>query len=280
MDSNEIIVAAGQAAATMAKDEELLRLFYKDLGQPGVKQVGKALSTVLGLGNTVLLPLKMVNEKANALYTHHMDQFRKKLEQVPEEKIVEAAPEIGVPILENLGKTTNEAISQMYINLLANASHIDLVSQAHPRFVSVIESLTPDEALILNEKIHQVRFISIESHISFMHGGEMQHGVSISVDKATKYHKSDILHLPENASFYFDNMKGLGLFTEHIGSNHFPVLGDPYAELRKSYEAKMVSSGIHNDKRVAVEGYYQTTPFGRLFIKACQYSQETVEKQS
>lgn len=37
--------------------EGLLETVYADLAQSGTRQVGQALETVLGLGNTALLPL-------------------------------------------------------------------------------------------------------------------------------------------------------------------------------------------------------------------------------
>lgn len=272
---DKMIDITSQVVGAAVSDEKILRLFYQDFAQPGVKQVGKALSTVLGLGNTILLPVKMVNEKAHALYASHMEQYRKNLEQVPEEKVVEVAPEIGVPILEKLEKTTNKTISDMYINLLTNASHIDLVNQAHPRFVSVIESLTQDEALILNDVplrgSDQILHISIESHLTFMHEGQMQHGVSKSVNQATKYHKPGIINLPERAAFYFDNLRGLGLLTDHK-SNHFKSLGDPYAVLKESYKSEMVPGTMYNERKQVIEGYYERTPFCRLFLEACKFS--------
>jgi hypothetical protein len=59
-------------------DTKILTLVYDDLAKPGVQQVGKALSTVLGLGNTALLPLKLANEKAQLWYTKHMEEYRRK----------------------------------------------------------------------------------------------------------------------------------------------------------------------------------------------------------
>ncbi|MDB5234383.1 MAG: hypothetical protein JWR44_1376 [Hymenobacter sp.] len=277
MDSTELIVAAGQAASTIAKDEELLRQFYKDLGQPGVKQVGKALATVLGLGNTVLIPLKMVNEKANALYTHHMEQFRKKMEQVPEEKTIEAAPEIGVPILENLGKTTNSVISNMYLNLLANASHIDLAKNAHPRFVSVIESLTRDDVTIL-ESQHSYLYLTIEAHITLNYGGENLYGVTVPVNKGTIYHRPGILEFPENAEFYFANLRALGLLEAIDGKKPLVPSGDPFEQLKIAFAEEIKPGEMYSERKMVSEGSYVQTPFCWLFLRACSSITEAASK--
>ena len=68
LDPEKMMDIPSQVVAAAVSDEKVLRLFYHDFAQPGVRQVGKALSTVLGLGNTALLPVKLVNDKALALY--------------------------------------------------------------------------------------------------------------------------------------------------------------------------------------------------------------------
>ena len=45
----------------------LLKEVYGDLAKPGVEQVGKALGTVIGLGNTILWPIALANEKASTV---------------------------------------------------------------------------------------------------------------------------------------------------------------------------------------------------------------------
>jgi len=46
----------------------LLKEIYGDLAKPGVSQVGKALSTVVGLGNTILWPVALLNERQKYLW--------------------------------------------------------------------------------------------------------------------------------------------------------------------------------------------------------------------
>jgi len=145
-------------------DAKILTLAYKDLAQPGVQQVGKALSTVLGLGNTVLLPLKLLNEKANYWFSSYMEAYRVRLAEVPPEQVIEVAPELGVPLLEKLEKTTNPTLRDLYIKLLTTASLVDTAALAHPRFIPIIESITPDEARILTymaEKEARLPYITV-----------------------------------------------------------------------------------------------------------------------
>lgn len=59
-DSEETIKAIAEAVAPVLQE------IYGDVLQPGAKQAGKALGTIIGLGNTFLCPLVMLNEISNA----------------------------------------------------------------------------------------------------------------------------------------------------------------------------------------------------------------------
>ena len=47
-----------------SESKELLASVYKDLASPGVRQVGKALETVIEMGALALLPVRLANEYA------------------------------------------------------------------------------------------------------------------------------------------------------------------------------------------------------------------------
>lgn len=136
-------------AKAVLNSTELMREIYTDLMRPGVKQVGKALKTVLGLGNTVLLPIAMLNGRAELIFQRNMDRFRESLVNIPEEDIQPVAPEIGVPILEKLTYVSDEALSEMFLNLLAKGSEARTADEAHPAFIGIINSLSPEEARLI-----------------------------------------------------------------------------------------------------------------------------------
>lgn len=116
----------------------LLVEIYGDLARPGVKQVGKALETVIGLGNTVLWPVAWANERSRIALEKNLERYRKEMESVPEEKVVGIAPEIGVPVAEKLSYVQDERLSALYVKLLAAASNVERLQYAHPSFVNVI----------------------------------------------------------------------------------------------------------------------------------------------
>lgn len=93
----------------------VLKEIYGDLAKPGVIQVGKALETIIGLGNTILWPVTLLNEKAKIALEKNLDSYREQLENIPEEDVTEIPPEIGVPVAEKLAYITDEELSQLYI---------------------------------------------------------------------------------------------------------------------------------------------------------------------
>lgn len=127
----------------------LLKELYVDLARPGVSQVGKAIGAVLGLGNTALWPLHLLNERARIALEANLDRYRRRLESTPLEGVVSVPPEIAVPILEQLSYVTDITLSEMYAGLLANASTASQEQNVHPTFARILMSLSPDEALLL-----------------------------------------------------------------------------------------------------------------------------------
>lgn len=262
--------------ALIKVDTKILELVYKDLAQPGVQKVGMCLSTVLGLGNTVLLPIKLLNEKARILYQRHMDKYKDNLEKIPNNDLVEVEPEIGVPILQNLEYTSNEKLSDLYINLLTNASDKKYVINTHPRFVKIIDNISPDEALIL-EKLNQrddvhdtIPFITLRLHIKIEQQGIAKtHGIVDINEKYTDLEKIDFLRLPAKSKEYFENLVGLGLLnceTEKFnqGNAYDKLIADNREHIKNQKELPHISNVT------ILKGYYELTNFGKSFIKACR----------
>ncbi len=143
----------------------LLKEIYGDLAKPGVKQVGIAIEGVLGLGNTILYPLLLLNGRAGIAVNENLERYRKKMESVPEEDVVPVPPEVGVPILEQLAYVEDEKLREMYINLLARASDKKTNSGAHPSFSNIIKNMSPDEALMVNHIKDSLALIIHTAHI-------------------------------------------------------------------------------------------------------------------
>lgn len=244
----------------------LLKEIYRDLAKPGVSQVGKALSTVLGLGNTILLPLSLLNEKGRLIAEKNMEKYRKQLEAVPEEQIVGVAPEIGVPVTEKLTYVTDEEIGDLYVNLLARASTAQTSGLAHPSFTHVINSLSPDEALVIKALRGggDLAFIDVQLIIDTATGEYVN-----IMPLLTGIEKKVALLYPGNCVAYFSNLSGLGI----MNVRHDIRLANLglYKELESSYDEQIKRISLVPEKQRVniVQGKVEITPYGRLFIAAC-----------
>ena len=117
----------------------LLQEVYGDLAKPGVSQVGKSIGTLLGYANNKLGALEESNEAARLVLNSNLEKLRERMASVPEENVVQANPELAVPVLEKMTYVTNSEIRRLYIELLAKATDSRFVEMAHPSFVNMIQ---------------------------------------------------------------------------------------------------------------------------------------------
>jgi hypothetical protein len=262
-----------------AKLPALLQEIYGDLAKPGATQVGKALGTIFGLGNTILWPIAWANARARAAEDRdkialeiNLDKYRKSLEAVLEEQIIPVSPEIGVPILEKLTYVTDDELSDMYINLLANASTVNTARFAHPAFVHIINSLSPDEALLLKEFDRRGRG-PIPSHR--VKWRRRAGGVIVEYpDILTGIEYVVLFAFPKNLFAYFSNLDGLGIVKITFNQLFKPKAA--YEELMKFYEPLYQQFARENNLDdpqqytfLSEPSRIDMTPFGRLFLDSC-----------
>ena len=239
---------------------------YGDLAQPSVKAVGNALGTVFEFSTSFLLPVKLLNEKFKLNFTKRLNEYKEKLEQIPEEKHCEVHPQIGAPIIEKLSYTTNEEIADMFTTLLANASNVDMVNTAHPSFVNMIERISPDEARLL-------KYLQGKTDIQYctFNGNAIKgEGYRTLADHVTLLDKDVNMQYPQNINAYLANFISLGILIDMSGQ--FKVDKTIYNQIREKYGLKKKESILvpHVYKSITVEeSFYQITDFGKLFIKAC-----------
>lgn len=257
-----------QVTQEALKLPELLVEIYGDLARPGVRQVGKALETVIGLGNTVLWPIALANERSRIALERNLERYRKNIESIPEEKIAEVAPEIGVPIAEKLAYILDERLSEMYVKLLATASNIDTLGDAHPSFVNVINNLSPDEAHLLEYFItHQnVPFVKATAVIPSSGTHSIIRGLIVPNEMTSP------LVFPNNADAYLANLSGLGLL--NIRDDVWLSEGGMYEPLENQQRTQLTALIENSPKFKGREldfkkGIIEITSFGLKFISAC-----------
>jgi len=238
---------------------------YDDLARPGVKKVGKALSTVLDLSNTILLPIKLINEKSRLLFKRHMDYYEKKISNINEDKIINVPSEIGIPILDKLTYTSNDKIADLFINLLHKASSIDTINIAHPSFVDFISRLSLDEASI-------IKYLKGKSDlpcVSLLGYPKKNVGYNIILKNITDLNDKIKLDFPNNIIVYLDNLISMGLLTRD--ENRSNATKDFYKTVLDKVEIKKNELKKENKfkKFEITNGIYSVTDFGKLFIEAC-----------
>lgn len=244
----------------------ILGQVYEDLAQPSVKAVGNALGTVFEFSTSILLPVKLLNEKFKLNFTKNLNDYKKKLEEVPEEKRCEVHPQIGTPILEKLTYTTNDEIADLFTTLLANASNIDMVNTAHPSFANMIERLSPDEARI----IKYLRGKEDIQYCDFRGNSKNGNGFNTIREHLTLIPQEVHLDFPNNTNAYLSNLASMGILFDMDGT--YLVDQTIYNKIKEhygfeQYKLQLVPN-VFKDF-VTKNSYYKVTDFGKLFIKAC-----------
>ena len=207
-----------------------------------------------------------LNEKFKLNFTKRLNEYKEKLEQIPEEKRCEVHPQIGTPIIEKLSYTTNDEIADLFTTLLANASNIDMVNTAHPSFVSMIERMSPDEARLLY-------YLKEKDDIQYcvFNGNTLEgNGFVTLFDHVTMLDEEVTFSFPQNISAYLANFVSLGIIKDMSGQ--FRTDKTIYNQIRNKYNLKGLEEQLvpHPFKSISVkESYYLITDFGKLFIRAC-----------
>lgn len=244
---------------------QLLPVIYQDALQPGVRQLGQALESVVSLVPTLLLPLRYLSERMKLLMASHLDAYRQRLTLIKDEDIVPVAPELGVPVMESLLRTQDPQLAELYLSLLARAADRSTVNLAHPSFALVINNLCPDEALILGmlERNHlqgdspDTGFPIVEIQRSNAEGYTRELGPLCSWNVDVELASND----DPSISAYIENLARLGLI--EFGYERLLVPLTVYDRLSLRYKP-------FTDRGLRIHhGYGRITAYGELFIKAC-----------
>lgn len=250
----------------VSSSPKILELVYQDLAQPGVKVLGQALGTVLEFSTSFLLPVKLLNEKFRLNFTRRLNEYKEKLEAIPEDKRCEVHPQIGLPIIEKLSYTTSDEIADLFTNLLASASSRDMVNTAHPAFISMIERMSSDEARILvylKDK-EDIPYCDINAYLN------QDRGFITLSEHVTMIDEDVTLSYPQNIDAYLANFVSLGILLDMRGV--LKIDKTQYKRIMKKYQVEELNKRYVPTTFRSVEvqeSYYQVTPFGKLFIKAC-----------
>jgi len=280
---------AGAITGTLFTGKELLQTVYSDLAQPSVRKVGKALCQVLEYGGTYLT---FIGDKQKLLLNKRLKEYEETLNMIPESKIVDVPPEIGVPVFQRLSYTTNDDIANMFIQLLTKASSSETIHLAQPRFINIIENLSEDEARLIN-------YLKGREDIPYFYV-KATDGISelMLLDKITALDNKIKFVFRENVSAYLDNLESLGIINDKWNSMLFDQT--VYEEIEALFGNEEYftdkNKGDPNPKGGGKEwfinfckdnpkaegkriifprSYYSITIFGKKFINCCTKPQDS-----
>lgn len=272
---------------------------YDDLFSPPLKKVGELLSNVIGVGN--IIP-KLANARSEIYLENNLKKYKEKLDQIPEDDLQKVPEQIGLPIIDKLTSTNDENLSNAFINLLTKASSKNNVATVHPSFVSIIDNLSVDEAILLFKYKNQETIPCIDivhtrelfakeppkqthsevksreellAQVEHLKSRIPTNPVKVMWNLTGIEYEEDIkLYFPQNIDLYLDNLQRLGIISFSDGREL--KRRDEYEKLKDFYK-KVIDDKRNNlpkdtptDKHKIIITYrfIEFTSFGQAFINA------------
>ena len=240
---------------------------YEDAVQPAAKQVGKALETVTKAVNVALAPVSLLIWGYDKIQKFIDSSVSKKLENIPEERIQTPDPHIAGPALESLKYTgENEALREMFANLIANSMDSETAKNAHPAFVDIIKSMTSDEAKIFKIFIPDIYKPIMDVKIKRKTGVQ---GESALLDNHSNIGIEAGCEHNDLVPSYIDNLCRLDLLI--VPSDQYLSEPNAYDILTATGEYKAFKAQHESEHTTIVESkkYIALTKLGDQFRQAC-----------
>ena len=278
MNANNLIDAGANVLNTVGNNTEMVKDVYGDAVKPAAQEIGKALVepikgvTRIGrLLNAICLPIDtwILNREYSLKETTKL--LEKKLEEIPDEKLVTPPNYVFVPALQAISVSIdNEVLRDMYANLLAKSVYVETSAQAHPAYVDIIRQMSPIDAVIFKEinknPKNQTAFPIKEFGIANKKDG--------SVIQSNAYLTNLDLYDVSIVSTSLSNLVRLGLYNK-IDDHVFDI--SLYDDIDKNPEVvkfcdKETSEYIKdpiNQYVVCEKGALFQTTFGTLFYNIC-----------
>jgi len=126
--------------------QETVKKIYEDGASEPTQEIGKATTDIVKTFRLFLAPFQ-IGAAYQDRFIKYLDKIR---EAVPKENQIECAPSLAGPVFEKLKYIEDgNYLKDLYLKLLTRAIDKERVNEAHPAFVTLIEQLSPDEALLL-----------------------------------------------------------------------------------------------------------------------------------
>jgi hypothetical protein len=215
---------------------------YKDVAQPAAREVGSALGNAVRVARLLLAPIDYLAAQSGRWHRY----LERVAANVPDDRRIEAAPQVAGPVLEGLRYVDEGSIlAELFVNLLSRAIDRDRVSEAHPAFAAIISQLSPDEAIVIWH-LHQKEY-SLRQSSSFDRDRQVFYQ---RITIANEFPVSD-LAFPQNFFLYIDHLHSLNLAGAWQQGNQTPT------------HVNGVQSGV------LIDSVTKLTLFGKMFATAC-----------
>lgn len=268
-DKAGTITDAAKAIAAITENVPI----YQDAVQPAAKEIGKGLHLVAKAVNAALIPVEGFIWGMEQVRDFVHTKVAKKLENVPPEDIKQPKPHVGVPTLDALRYTgSEEELADLYANLLATSMDRKTAYSAHPAFVDIIKSMSPDEARIMKfvgangtgpQAMINIKLVKQDSSFLLVH----RHISLIGVDAQCEH--------PPITSNYIDNLERLGLLK--VDSTAKITAEEPYKRIEDRTEISKIIEDLSKTPELTVEVQkimVNMTDLGKQFYKVCVVDKE------
>ena len=256
----------------------VLKEIYADLAKPSVVALGTALGTVFETSSTFVLPLKLWQARRRAIFESNMKKLELELAKAAEEgkTIAPCPPEIGCTVVEQLGYVSDPELSELFVRLLRRSCVKEESQLAHPRFVSIVNSLSPDEARLLKATSQEdfFRCLSVRwEKTEGDEGGTATISYYITDQCLTGIERVvDILY-PDNIYKYLLSLQSLGLLViqEDAHIDEYMTPHSEYINLRKFYKNRAKENVRTKDGHISriLHGRIEFSDFGLYFLDSC-----------
>lgn len=247
MTADNDLLKTGETAMSQVASEA-----YKDLAQPSARRLGTAIESLF---KVALSPVALLDWGFEQSKDWLKSKISQRLANTPEEFVSPPPNNIAIPALIRIAMSHDTPeLRDLYAELLLKAMDSRTAGLVHPAYVSVIEQLSPEEALVfisLQPKADRSLFEERFSPVAFKSSPSIE-------EQFEDYCRSLGVENPCRAQVWLENLKRLGLlellaFSE---ATYVPQTADRH--------------GFYGPRVENTENrHIQFTAFGQGFIDAC-----------
>lgn len=236
---------------------------FKNLADKPTLNIG---TTIADIWYVVFGGISFAAEKRKIKYAHHLQQYRKELEQsvsaIPEAKQIEPSFQITAQALENSKYCVEDKeLRTMFTALISNSMNADFSEDVHPSFAEIIKQMS-----VLDAKIIQ-KFKASPGNIfpvCDFRREDSQEGYFVLFENV-------FLKLPDEpisaCSQSLSSLSRLGLI--QIPNGSYLVSPDEYVQFEQHSLFELLKKDYPDSEIVIHKKVAFLTPLGRSFVKVC-----------